>query len=52
MRCLIPGFTLERKGMPRPFGMLGEWLKLELTEGFYTWFSNEEEEPTPAAAEG
>ena len=45
MRCLIPGFTLERKDMLRLFGMLGAWLKLELTEGFYTWFSPEEEEP-------
>ncbi len=43
MRCLLPGFTLERKDMLRLFGMLGEWLKLELKEGFYTWFSGDEE---------
>ena len=49
MRCLLPGFTLERRDMFRLFGMLGEWLKLELTEGFYTWFSGEEEDPMPSA---
>jgi flavin-dependent dehydrogenase len=48
-RCLIPGFTLERKDMLRLFGMLGEWMKLELTEGFYTWFSREEDEDMPVA---
>lgn len=48
-RCLIPGFTLERKDMFRLFGMLGEWAKLELTEGFHTWFSREDEDALPSA---
>ncbi len=47
-RCLIPGFTLERKDMLRLFGMLGEWAKLELKEGFYTWFSRDEEDGQPS----
>jgi flavin-dependent dehydrogenase len=53
MRCLLPGFTLERRDMFRLFGMLFDWLKLELREGFYTWFSPDEGEPlrTPAKTE-
>jgi hypothetical protein len=50
MRCLLPGFTLERKDMFRLFGMLFDWLKLELREGFYTWFSPDEEDPLRNAA--
>ena len=52
-RCLIPGFTLERKDMFRLFGMLGEWAMLELREGFHTWRRSEDEAPampeTPVA---
>jgi hypothetical protein len=47
MRCLLSGFTLERKDMFRLFGMLFDWMKLELREGFYTWFTPEEEESIP-----
>ncbi|MBK1881328.1 NAD(P)/FAD-dependent oxidoreductase [Luteolibacter pohnpeiensis] len=36
-RCLIPGFTLERKDMFRLFGMLGSWAMLELKEGWKSW---------------
>ena len=48
-RCLIPGFTLERKDMFRLFGMLGEWAMLELREGWKSWGSRDEEMP-PAPA--
>jgi hypothetical protein len=52
-RCLIPGFTLERKDMFRLFGMLKEWAMLELREGFHTWGRSEDEAPavpeTPVA---
>ncbi len=48
-RCLIPGFTLERKDMLRLFGMLREWAMLELREGFWTWGRSEDE--TPPAGE-
>jgi hypothetical protein len=50
MRCLLPGFTLERKDMFRLAGMLFDWLKLELREGFYTWFSPDEEDPLRSQA--
>ncbi|QJE94318.1 NAD(P)/FAD-dependent oxidoreductase [Luteolibacter luteus] len=49
MRCLIPGFTLERRDMFRLFGMLAEWAKLELTEGFYTWFTPDDRDALPSA---
>jgi flavin-dependent dehydrogenase len=44
-RCLIPGFTIERKDMYRLFGMLGEWLKLELKEGWRSWGGSTDEAP-------
>ena len=36
-RKLIPGFTLDRNDTRRIFSMLGQWLKLELKEGWRTW---------------
>ncbi len=36
-RALIPGFTLDRSDTLRLFSMLGEWLKLELREGWRSW---------------
>ena len=36
-RSLIPGFTLARSDTRRIFPMLGQWAKLELTEGWRTW---------------
>jgi flavin-dependent dehydrogenase len=36
-RCLIPGFTLERKDMFRLFGLLKDWAVLELKEGWKSW---------------
>jgi len=36
-RKLIPGFTLDRSDTRRIFSMLGQWLKLELKEGWRTW---------------
>ncbi len=36
-RSLIPGFTLDRSDTKRLFPMLGEWLKLELKEGWRSW---------------
>lgn len=43
-RHLIPGFTLNRKEIWRLIPLLGEWAKLELTEGWRTW--GPEPEPT------
>jgi len=48
-RCLIPGFTLERKDMFRLFGMLGEWAMLELREGWKSWGCRDEEMPLAPA---
>ena len=48
-RCLIPGFTLERKDMFRLFGMLREWAMLELREGWKSWGSRDEEMPLAPA---
>lgn len=36
-RSLIPGFTLARSDTKRIFGMLWEWGKLEIKEGWRTW---------------
>ncbi len=36
-RCLIPGFTLDRKDMFRLFGLLKDWAVLELKEGWKSW---------------
>jgi len=43
-RCMIPGFTLERKNMFLLFGMLREWGMLELREGWKSWGRQPEEE--------
>lgn len=55
-RCLIPGFTLERKDMLRLFGMLREWAMLELREGWRSWGrSGDEAQPlaeSPVARPG
>jgi flavin-dependent dehydrogenase len=42
-RCLLPGFTLERKDMLRLFGMLREWAMLEIREGWKSWGSPADE---------
>ena len=44
-RSLIPGFTLDRADTRRIFGMLAEWAKLELKEGWRTWGASN---PAPA----
>ncbi|HVJ47438.1 MAG TPA: NAD(P)/FAD-dependent oxidoreductase [Luteolibacter sp.] len=50
-RCLLPGFTLERKDMFRLFGMLREWAVLELKEGWKSWGDSDgETEAMPAAS--
>lgn len=36
-RCLIPGFTLQRKDMFRLIGLLRRWAVLELKEGWRSW---------------
>ena len=41
-RSLIPGFTLDRSDTKRLFPMLGEWLKLELKEGWRSWGDGKE----------
>ena len=46
-RCLIPGFTINRGNMLQLIPMLTDWAKLELTEGWHTWFESEQE---PACA--
>lgn len=46
-RCLIPGFTLERKDMLRLFGLLKEWAMLELREGWKSWGSSRTEDDVP-----
>ena len=39
-RCLIPGYTLNRGNMFHLFPMLLAWAKLELTEGWHTWWDS------------
>ena len=36
-RSLIPGFTLARSDTRRIFGMLWEWARIEMKEGWRTW---------------
>lgn len=43
MRCLIPGFTLNRSDTLRIFPMLAEWARLEITEGWRSWFESPED---------
>ena len=54
-RSLIPGFTLARSDTRRIFSMLGQWAKLEVTEGWHTWGEGKEstvvEMPAAAIAE-
>jgi flavin-dependent dehydrogenase len=45
-RSLIPGFTLERSDTKRLFGMLWEWVKIELREGWHTWGERAETKDT------
>ncbi len=40
-RCLIPGFTLNRRDTVRLFTMLGEWAILEIREGWRSWGESE-----------
>jgi hypothetical protein len=40
-RCLIPGYTLNRGNMLHLFPMLLAWAKLELTEGWHTWWDSD-----------
>ena len=42
-RYLIPGYTINRSNMLQLIPMLSDWAKLELTEGWHTWFENEQE---------
>jgi len=47
-RCLIPGYTFNRGNTWKIFPMLFEWARLELTEGWRSWFDATE----AAAPEG
>jgi flavin-dependent dehydrogenase len=44
-RCLIPGFTLERKNMLKLFGLLRQWGMIELREGWKSWGHRADEMP-------
>ena len=37
-RCLIPGYTFNRSNMLKIFPLLFAWARLELTEGWRSWF--------------
>jgi flavin-dependent dehydrogenase len=51
-RSLIPGFTLERSDTKRLFGMLWQWGKIELREGWHTWGERPPApEPEPAGVQ-
>jgi len=41
-RCLIPGFTLKGGDFQGLFGALATWLRLELKEGWRTWWTKSE----------
>lgn len=47
-RSLIPGFTLDRSDTRRLLFMMGEWLALELKEGWRSWGDDREAEPVAA----
>jgi hypothetical protein len=52
-RMLIPGFTLNRNESHKLLFLLGEWLKLELREGWHTWLPESDIVPsTDNAASG
>jgi len=42
-RDLIPGFTIERNDAIKLFPLLAEWLKLEIMEGWRSWFETPED---------
>jgi hypothetical protein len=44
-RLLIPGFTLNHKETYKLLPLLGTWLKLELREGWHTWWSEPKTAP-------
>ena len=46
-RCLIPGFTLNRKDMKALVGPLLKWAWLELTEGWRSWGERKQPAPQP-----
>ena len=49
-RCLIPGFTFNRTNVGLLVKAAAKWLKLELFEGWHTWF-NGESTPTNESSE-
>lgn len=52
-RCLIPGFTLNRKDMKQLVKPLLQWAWLELTEGWRSWGQREQDvEPVPTPVAG
>jgi flavin-dependent dehydrogenase len=52
MRCLIPGFTLNRGDFGQLVKGFARWGWLELTEGWRSWGTPEEEAGAMAAAKG
>jgi flavin-dependent dehydrogenase len=51
-RMLIPGFTLNRKETFKLLPLLGAWLKLELREGWHTWWAEPMAAPRSEADTG
>jgi flavin-dependent dehydrogenase len=51
-RLLIPGFTLTRKEAFKLLPLLGAWLKLELREGWHTWWMEPNAAAHPVAEPG
>jgi flavin-dependent dehydrogenase len=43
-RSLIPGFTLNRGDSKRLIGALAEWIRLEMTEGWRSWWETSSEQ--------
>ena len=43
-RSLIPGFTLNRGDSKRLVGALWEWMRLEMTEGWRSWWQSDPEQ--------
>ena len=50
MRCLIPGFTLKGGDISGIIGALFAWVRLELTEGWRTWWKPQALAAEPSAA--
>ena len=44
-RCLIPGFTLKSTDIRLLMTAIGRWVRLELSEGWHTWFERGADRP-------